>query len=489
MDVGAGEVQARLGLALAANRPDSGVDHVLIALPSYSLGESLLSHYVDRIPALEHRYLLAGLLLARIPSCEMVFISSEAPTPEMVDYQLSLVAPERRDVARRRLRLLTVPDRSARSVAAKLLDRPDLLDELRTFIAGRPALIEPWNVTDAEVEVAHRLGVPINGSPPDVREVAFKSAGRRLFASVGVPVPAGCEDVTDVDGVLAAIRTIRAAAPAVAGVVVKHDDSGAGDGNVVLRFAEHPDEAALRRRLDALPAWYLDDLRRGGVVEALVTGERFTSPSAQVDIVPGGSVRVLATHEQVLGGDGDQVYLGCRFPADPAYAPTLAEHAEVAGRALAAHGALGRASIDFAAARDADGAWRVDALEVNLRKGGTTHPYAALRNLVPGSYDAAGGRWVAAADGSPRCYSSTDNVQDDAWLGRAPGDVIEAVRGAGLQFDPATGTGVVLHMLACLAVDGRFGMTAVGRTPGEADALHEAAVAAVRDAATVTSPT
>ena len=49
-------VQAKLAAALAANRPGSGVDHVLIAMPSYSVGESLLSHYANRIPSLEHRY-------------------------------------------------------------------------------------------------------------------------------------------------------------------------------------------------------------------------------------------------------------------------------------------------------------------------------------------------------------------------------------------------------------------------------------------------
>jgi hypothetical protein len=35
-------LQARLGRALEANRPGSGVSHVLIVLPSYSLSESIL---------------------------------------------------------------------------------------------------------------------------------------------------------------------------------------------------------------------------------------------------------------------------------------------------------------------------------------------------------------------------------------------------------------------------------------------------------------
>ena len=120
------------------------------------------------------------------------------------------------------------------------------------------------------------------------------------------------------------------------------------------------------------------------------------------------------------------------------------------------------------------GPWSVTALEVNLRKGGTTHPFSALRNLVPGRYDAGSGGWLADADGSTRAYRSSDNVVDPSLAERSPQSVIDAVRDAGLQFDSATGTGVVLHMLGCLAVDGRFGVTAIGHTADHADELYVA---------------
>ena len=100
---------------------------------------------------------------------------------------------------------------------------------------------------------------------------------------------------------------------------------------------------------------------------------------------------MLATHDQVLGGDNGQVYIGCRFPADPAYAAELARYGDAVGRELAARGCVGRVSVDFMAARTGRRPWRLTALEVNLRKGGTTHPYSALRNLVPGHYDTEAG--------------------------------------------------------------------------------------------------
>ena len=122
------------------------------------------------------------------------------------------------------------------------------------------------------------------------------------------------------------------------------------------------------------------------------------------------------------------------------------------------------------------------ALEINLRNGGTTHPYAVLRNLVPGRYDTRAGQWFAV-DGSARFYCATDNLVDPTWLGLPPSDVIKWIADSGLQFDQRTGTGVVLHMLCCLAIDGRFGLTAIGRTPQEAQELYDTTGLTVGEAA------
>lgn len=474
-------LQQRLGPALEANRPGSTIDHVLIALPSYSVSESILSHYGDRIPSLEHRYLAAMLIPGRIPTCEFVFISTRRPGREVVDYYASFLPDAQRDAIRQRVHILEVDDETPRSVAARLLDRPDLIARLRSIVGSRPALIEPWVVTEHEVALAVALGVPINGTDPVLRPLGFKSAGRRLFTETGVPIAPGTEDVRTSDDVVRAIARIRTANPAAPGAIVKHDDSGAGDGNAVIdlrRIGEAPTpEDWVRGQIEALPDWYRRDLLAGGVVEERIAGDRFSSPSAQIDLRPDGTVAVLATHEQVLGGPDAQVYLGCRFPADPAYAPQLAVHAAAVGRRLSERGARGRVAVDFVAVGD-DAGWRVYAIEINLRKGGTTHPYAVLRNVAPGRYDAESGLWVAD-DGSNRAYSATDNLVDPSWTGFQPADVIRAVADAGLAFDRGAGVGVVLHMLSGLAIDGRFGLTAIGRDAAEAESLHLATREAV----------
>jgi hypothetical protein len=457
------------------NRP-GGPPHVLVVLPSFGLGESILSHYATRIPALEHRYLLASLMLPRYERCEMVFVCSESPSPDILEYYADLAPGSRRTDSRERLRIVAVDDLSARSVAEKLLDRPELLHRLRAVIGGRPAFIEPWNVTDHEVEVATRLDAPINGTMPDLWPLGYKSAGRQLFREAGVPTPAGREGVRTVDEVCAAITAIRAERAGALGVVIKHDDSGAGDGNLVIELCDvsgrRLTDAEIRERVEAMPGWYRADLALGGVVEELIIGAAASSPSVQLDISPYGEVTVLATHEQVLGGATHQIYSGCRFPAASAYAPDLAAYGLKIGRSLAGLGVVGRLSADFAAVADAAGRWSLYALEINLRKGGTTHPYAALRHLVPGRYQPGLGVWLAA-DGTSRCYASTDNLVDPAWLGLPPADVIRALAESGLQFDRRAGTGVVLHMLSCLAVDGRVGLTAIGLTPEHAQHLYD----------------
>ena len=482
MDDDLARLQSGLAAAYAVNTATSTTPHTVVVLPSFSVSESLLSHYANRLAPLEHRFLLA-LFLLRLPTARILFVCSAAPDDSVVDHYLSLLPAALVAGARERFRIVVVDDSSARAVASKLLDRPDVIDEMRAWIGDTPAFIEPWNVTDLEVELALRLGLPINGTPPDLWPLGFKSAGRKTIRGAGVPVPHGFEDLRSVDDAVDAIDRIRGVDPDLGAVVLKHDDSGAGDGNAVIRVddLEPPGSAMSRRRLrsriNRLEAWYLADLGRGFIVEAMVAGTRFSSPSAQVDVMPEGSVRVVSTHEQIMDESG-QVYLGCRFPADPAYAGDLGAHARAVGEALARHGAIGRLGIDFVTSADEQRPWDIHALEINLRRGGTSHPFAVLRHLAPGAYDERAGRYVDDR-GDTKSYVASDNLVDERWTGLAERTVLQALQSSGLAFDRETRTGVVPHMLSCLAIDGRFGITAIGSTSDHAEELYAATREAV----------
>jgi hypothetical protein len=459
----------------------------VVVLPSYSVGSSLLAHYGQRIPALEHRQLLTLLMLPLVPESEIIFVATTNPTERVLEYYLSFVPADRRRDVRARIRLLEVPDPGARSITAKLLDRPDLMARIRSMTRGRLAYIEPWNVTDLEMAVARHLGLPLNGTPADLWPLGFKSNGRRLMRRAGVPLPAGREDVRCIADALAAAEDIRRRHAGAAGIVIKLDNSGTGDGNRVIRFVDAASPASLQAAVESLEPWYLSVLGEGAVVEELITGQQFSSPSVQVDVAPGRGVEVISTHEQILGGPSGQEYLGCRFPADPGYRNQLASYGEAVGKHLADQGAMGRFSVDFAAARSASSGWQIHGLEINLRKSGTSHPLSLLHNLVPGQYDFLTGGW-SAADGSERCYRSTDSLVDPAWRGRSADDVISAVRSAGLELDPHSGLGSVLHMLIGLDIDGRIGLTTIGRSPSHAEQLHQATVAAIQCPGVVVTP-
>ncbi len=61
----------------------------------------------------------------------------------------------------------------------------------------------------------------------------------------------------------------------------------------------------------------------GGIVEAFIDGARKESPSVQCRITPIGQFQVISTHDQELGGESGQVYVGAQFPASKEYAIEL----------------------------------------------------------------------------------------------------------------------------------------------------------------------
>ena len=132
---------------------------------------------------------------------------------------------------------------------------------------------------------------------------------------------------------------------------------------------------------------------------------------------------------------------------------------------------IGRSAIDFVAVRRDGGAWDAYAIELNLRKGGTTHPFAALALLTGGTYDMASGTFATPA-GAGKAYVATDHVDAPAYQALTPDDLLDVVSERSLGWDAERETGVALHMVSALAVAGRIGLTAIGDTPTEASALY-----------------
>jgi hypothetical protein len=223
---------------------------------------------------------------------------------------------------------------------------------------------------------------------------------------------------------------------------------------------------------------YLDKLaERGGIVEERVVGDEVRSPSVQLRITPLGDLEVLSTHDQVLGGPSGQVYLGARFPADAAYAAPITRAAEAVGRVLAGKGVLGRFALDFVVVRHGE-EWEAYAIEVNLRRGGTTHPFLTLQFLTAGRYVPEEARFVTPS-GAVRHLVATDHLEDESLRGMRIADLFDLVARAGLHFDQSRQQGVVFHMISSITERGRVGMTAIADMPDSAQDVFDRAESAL----------
>lgn len=439
------------------------------------------------IQAYEERFLFL-LLLLRQPRARLVYVTSQAILPGTVDYYLGLLPGVIVSHARARLFLVSPQDRGPRPLTAKLLERPHLIERIRALIPNPArAHLVPYNTTELERDLALRLGIPMYGADPKHFPLGTKSGSRRLFAEVGVPHPAGRADIGSVPEAVAAIRELRRQDPAPSEVIVKLNEAISGEGNAAVDLrglppAGDPREAkAVEERLRGMSfelasasyESYCEKLRHhGGVVEERITAEEIRSPSVQLRVTPLGKVELLSTHDQLLGGPRGQSYMGCRFPADRAYAATISRHAMKVAERLAGAGVLGRFAIDFVVARRPDGNWDAYAIEINLRKGGTTHPFLTLQFLTDGAYDPEKASFMTPT-GHEKYFVATDHLESQVYRALTPDDLFDIAVRRGLHFDQTRQTGAVFHMLASLAENGRLGVTAIADSREDADRLFE----------------
>ena len=481
------DLQAGLARSFDAIFGNPAAPRTVLIVPSLSLDQEVLAkisgvhHYEERM--------LCLLLLLRMPRTRVIYVTSMPISDTIIDYYLHLLPGVPGVHARRRLTLIACDDASPAALTRKILARPRVLERIRQAIPDRScAHITCFTVSGLERELALSLGLPIYGCDPALLHWGTKSGSRKIFREAGVELPAGFEDLADSDEVARALAELKGGNPALRRAVVKLNEGFSGEGNAVFDFAGAPSAATallswIRPRLPQLAFEARDmtwDLFRaklatmGGVVEEFVPGTQKRSPSAQLRINPVGEIEPVSTHDQVLGGTNGQIFLGCRFPADPSYRLDIQARGAKVARALAGKGVLGRFGIDFVSVPGA-GFWRHVAIEINLRKGGTTHPLLMLQFLTDGRYDADTGEFLTPA-GQARCYYASDNLEAERYRGLTPYDLVDIAVVNGLHFHAATGEGVAFHLIGALSEFGKLGVVAIGGSHARADALYRRTV-------------
>jgi len=440
--------------------------------------------------AYEERFLFL-LLLLRQPRARLIYVTSQMILPNIIDYYLDLLPGVIPSHARPRLFLIAPLDGSARPLSDKLLDRPRLIERIRSLIMDPArAHLVPFNTTDREKELALRLGIPMYGADPKFFSLGTKSGCRKIFMEENVPHPLGYEDLGSKEEVIKAIAQMRVKKPSIQQVLLKLNEGVSGEGNAIIDLTGLPppgnskELSVLEERLRAMKfelpdvtyESYMQKLEeRAAVVEERIIGEEFRSPSVQLRITPLGAVDLLSTHDQLLGGPSGQSYLGCVFPADTGYASLITREAAKVGRRLAKEGVIGRFALDFVVVRSS-GKWEPYAIEINLRKGGTTHPFLTLQFLTDGTYDPDTAIFTAP-NGRQKFFVASDHVESPRYRTLTPDDLFDIVVRHNLHFGQTRQTGVVFHMMSALGELGRTGLTAVGNSHEDAKATYDRAVA------------
>lgn len=481
------ELQQRFARTFPALFADPLAEQTVIVNPSLTLDGDVMArvsgahHYEER--------LLCLLLLLRQPRTHVVYLTSTPISETIIDYYIHLLPGIPALHARRRLHLICCHDGSPTSLTAKILARPRVMRRIKDAIPDpAKAHMACFTVTNLERELSVRLDVPVYGCDPDLAVWGTKSGSRRIFSEAGILKPAGCEGLRDTEDAAEALTRLKAQRPDLRRAVVKLEEGFSGEGNAMFDFTGAPASGPdlknwVRSRLPDLAfeaagmTYGLYEQKfatMGGIVEEFLEGANKQSPSVQFRVSPDGQLDLVSTHDQVLGGASGQIFLGCRFPADAAYRANIQEQGLAAARALADKGVIGRFGIDFLSVPH-DGGWRNYAIEINLRKGGTTHPFLMLQFLTEGRFDPVSGLYVSSS-GQPRYYYATDNLESPAYRGITPHDLINIIANNSLHFNAAKQEGVTFHLIGALSEFGKLGMVAIGSTPERAEALRRQAV-------------
>lgn len=486
------KIQERFAEQFDKAFPDKLAAKTVVIIPSLTMDQEILSK-INGVNHYEER-LLCLLMLLRMPRTHVVYVTSMPVDPVIIDYYLHLLPGITGHHAQQRLHLISCYDSSSRSLTEKILERPRIIERIKKSIPdNHTAHIAYFNVTDKERTLAVKLDLPAYGCDPDLYETGNKSNGRKVFRECGLNVPAGFEDLYSEKNIIDALIKLKKDNPSLRKAVIKMNEGFSGEGNAVFSYEGIKEKDDLTIKINSffyarlkpvaeglsLENFLLKFKEMGGVAEEFVEGEIKASPSVQCIINPKGQCIIISTHDQELGGDSGQVFIGAYFPANVEYAAELGKMGMKVANALRDKGVLGRFAIDFISVKEKEArpddsvgwGWAHYPIEINLRKGGTTHPYIMLQFLTDGDYDAEKGMYFTA-NGQPRFYFCSDNLRSEQFHGLTPPDLIDIAMLHDLHYDGALQEGVMFHLIGALSQHGKLGVVCIGSSPERAKMFY-----------------
>ncbi|MEY3963789.1 MAG: hypothetical protein RLZZ106_1044, partial [Cyanobacteriota bacterium] len=307
----------------------------------------------------------------------------------------------------------------------------------------------------------------------------------QVFAELGLPHPRTTPLCLSLVQLADACEALLLSHHDIEQLVVKLNRMAGGRGNAPLplelrrwrlqppRLRRQQLEQALERLAMPLPHWREDLQTHGAIAQELIQAPpgALSSPSVQLWIDQAGCVEIVSTHEQCLGGPHGQSFQGCRFPARQTYAQEAMAMAERLGQHLAALGCRGPVLLDLLARREQQH-WRLWAIEINLRKGGTTHPFQLAATATGARFDRGSGL-LRTGDGAAVFYEASDALQQEAWQGLLPEQMVDALVQRRLYFNSASRRGCIPMRLGALSEHGLLGAICLGQSRRDAAMLMQ----------------
>jgi hypothetical protein len=436
--------------------------------------------------------LLPYLALLKYPNVRLIYVTSQPLHPALVDYYLHIL-PEitllDTDV-RKRLILLSTYDSSLISLSSKVLERPRLIQQISDVVKPEKSLMICYVSTPLERELSIRLQVPLYALDPDLEHWGTKSGSQKIFSECDVPHPDGSQVVWNTRDLAIAGAEVWSRNPNTKRMIIKLNEGIGGlctgildlEKIVELKKSSQVEKAEeIYKQLDSVTFqdksedWASLSNRiqeQGAIIQVYIEGNEKRSPSVQGVITPGGETKIISTHEQILNGSDGLLFQGCAFPAEAAYRLKIQELGRKVGEKLAQKGVIGPFSVDFLAVGQPDEngnlTWHCQAVEINIRRGGASHPFTLLNFLTNGYYDTTTGL-LHSAKGLPKYYITSEQIHEHSnYRGLLPDQLIEIISEHQLHFDPSTETGPVFHMMGALSEFGKLGITSIGNSHEEA---------------------
>jgi hypothetical protein len=464
---------------------DEGNEKVqIIACPSISLKREDIEKIVA-IDLYEMRSLWQ-ILYAVKKNIHVLYLSSNPVETENVKHLLKCVGLDKE--VRSRISFYDLADFGGLNLSEKVINSGKFLNILEKQIEKFPTFLMPFNYTDIERRLAGMLGIPVFGCHPTLNYWQTKSGNKTIFRRADIPMPEGVENIKTREDIMFGVMNLWRQFPEQMKYMVKLDSGVSGEGNALLtldmEFVKF-DQLSIKEKLDYIEARLMDmrfqqkdldfpefaeRMEIGGIIEIFLEGEDFYSPSSQGYIHPNLNVELLATHEQVLDESGMK-FLGCRFPAPIDIRTKIANWTKQIGAELSQIGVIGFFSVDYIVYKNEKGVEEIKVIEINIRQGGTTHPYQTAKLVTNAKFNDSKGI-LESSNGNPVHYFANDNFCLENLKATAPKNLIGHLEKKNVLFNPSTQKGAVLHMLNSMSRFGKIGYTIIGSSNDEVDGMR-----------------